>query len=248
VPARPAAVEDPPEGRFAGRFEGVVALDGPSGTGKSTVARLLARRLGVRYLDTGAMYRAATLAVLEREVDVDDHDRVADAVREASITISTDPERVGTTLDGRPVEAEIRSARVTAAVSLVSAVPAVRAVLVALQRRLIDTGAIVVEGRDIGSVVWPEAQVKFYLTASAQARARRRARELGPGTDVSAVAADLQRRDELDSTRVVSPLARAADALEVDTTDLSIDEVVERLVDTVRDRVAASTGEGGAGP
>ena len=221
------------------RFVGVVALDGPSGTGKSTVARMVARRLGTRYLDTGAMYRAATLAVLDRAIDVQDPVRVAEAVAAARIDISTDPDRVGVELDGRPVDVEIRSAPVTASVSAVSAIPAVRAVLVEHQRRLIARGPIVVEGRDIGSVVCPDAQAKFYLTASAEARAGRRAKELGEGIDVSTVAADLQRRDALDSTRSTSPLARAADSVEVDTTDLSIDEVVDRLVDIVLNRAAA---------
>ncbi|HEY3632547.1 MAG TPA: (d)CMP kinase [Jatrophihabitantaceae bacterium] len=231
--ASPAGDDDGP------RLTGVVALDGPSGTGKSTVARMLARRLGARYLDTGAMYRAATLAVLSHDVDPADQNRVVAAVRSARIALSTDPERAGVELDGRPVDAEIRSAAVTAAVSAVSAVPEVRAVLVEQQRRLIGAGPIVVEGRDIGSVVVPDAQAKVYLTASAQARAARRASELGPDVDVAAVAADLQRRDRLDSTRAVSPLARAADAVDVDTTDLSIDEVVDRLVDIVLNRAAS---------
>jgi cytidylate kinase len=229
-----------PAGNDGGpRFAGVVALDGPSGTGKSTVARMLARRLGARYLDTGAMYRAATLAVLSHDVDPTDQDRVVATVRSARIDLSTDPERAGVELDGRSVSAEIRSAAVTAAVSAVSAVPEVRAVLVEQQRRLIGGDPIVVEGRDIGSVVVPDAQAKVYLTASAEARAARRATELGPDVDVAAVAADLQRRDQLDSTRAVSPLARAADAVDVDTTDLSIDEVVDRLVDIVLNRAAS---------
>lgn len=220
------------------RFAGVVALDGPSGTGKSTVARMLARRLGARYLDTGAMYRAATLAVLDHGVDPGDHDRVVSVVRATRIDLSTDPQRAAVAVDGRPVDAEIRSAPVTAAVSAVSAVPEVRAVLVEQQRRLIGAGGIVVEGRDIGSVVVPDAQAKVYLTASARARAQRRATELGPDVDVAAVAADLERRDQLDSTRAVSPLARADDAVDLDTTDLSIDEVVDRLVDIVLNRAA----------
>jgi cytidylate kinase len=211
-------------------FEGVVALDGPSGTGKSTVARALATRLGARYLDTGAMYRAATLAVLRAGIAPDDAAAVADVVERASIDIATDPSRPAVFLDGAAVDVEIRCAEVTVAVSAVSAVPSVRALLVAAQRELIDGGAIVVEGRDIGSVVWPTARPKVYLTADPQIRARRRAGELGHGVEVSHVAADIERRDRLDSTRAASPLARAADAEELDTTELSVDQVVDRLV------------------
>ena len=214
------------------QFAGVVALDGPSGTGKSTVARRLATRLSARYLDTGAMYRAATVAVLRADADLDDPVAVAATVEAADIVISTDPEHTWITLDGDAVDAEIRSATTTAAVSAVSAVPAVRAQLVAAQRELIDSAAedgIVVEGRDIGSVVWPTARPKVYLTASAQARAQRRAGEVG--ADVDLVAADIARRDGLDSSRAASPLTQAADAVEVDTTDLDIDGVVTRLLE-----------------
>jgi CMP/dCMP kinase len=210
-------------------FAGVVALDGPSGTGKSTVARRLAGRLGARYLDTGAMYRAATVAVLHDGCDLTDPVAITRVVESAVIEISTDPDKVSIRLDGEPVDAEIRSAATTAAVSAVSAVPAVRALLVAVQRELIADGGIVVEGRDIGSVVWPTARPKVYLTASAEARAQRRARELGE--DVTAVAADIERRDRLDSSRAASPLARAADAIEVDTTDLDIEQVVTKLAE-----------------
>jgi cytidylate kinase len=207
----------------------VIALDGPSGTGKSTVARRLATRLGARYLDTGAMYRAATVAALRRGVALDDPVGITRVVEAAKIVISTDPEQASITLDGEPVDAEIRAADTTAAVSAVSAVPAVRAILVDAQRELIADGGIVVEGRDIGSVVWPTARPKVYLTASPDARARRRALELG--ADEAAVAADIERRDTLDSSRAASPLMQAADAIELDTTDLDIDEVVDRLVE-----------------
>jgi cytidylate kinase len=210
-------------------FAGVVALDGPSGTGKSTVARRLAARLGARYLDTGAMYRAATVAVLRRGVDLADPVGITRVVEDAKIVISTDPEQVSITLDGEPVDVEIRSAETTAAVSAVSAVAAVRAILVDLQRELIADGGIVVEGRDIGSVVWPTARPKVYLTATPEARAERRAGELA--ADVAAVAADIRRRDNLDSSRAASPLTRSPDAVELDTTDLAIDEVVDRLVE-----------------
>ncbi|HEU5005733.1 MAG TPA: (d)CMP kinase [Jatrophihabitantaceae bacterium] len=219
----------------SGPFTGVIALDGPSGTGKSTVARRLAQRLGARYLDTGAMYRAATLAVLRARTRLDDAVAIAATVAAAEVSISTDPAVPAITLDGAAVDAEIRSAQVTSAVSAVSAVPAVRERLVALQREIItaggDAAGIVVEGRDIGSVVWPQARPKVYLTASPQARAQRRAGELGSGVDVATVAADIARRDRLDSTRATSPLARADGAVELDTTALGIDEVVQRLVD-----------------
>lgn len=212
-------------------YTGVVALDGPSGTGKSTVARRLAGRLGARYLDTGAMYRAATVAALDADVDLDDGVAVTNAVEAATLEISTDPEKTWVRLNGEPVDDRIRSAEVTAAVSAVSAVPAVRAAMVALQRDLIGDGGIVVEGRDIGTVVWPMARPKVFLTASPQARATRRAAELG--ADVDAVAADIARRDGLDSSRAASPLLQAADAEELDTTELDVEEVVDRLAQLV---------------
>ncbi|HEU5267069.1 MAG TPA: (d)CMP kinase [Jatrophihabitans sp.] len=214
-------------------FSGVVALDGPAGTGKSTVARRLAARLGTRYLDTGAMYRAATVAVLRAGADLADPVAIAGAVEAAKIEISTDPAHAAIALDGEPADAEIRAAQTTAAVSAVSAVPAVRAQMVAVQRDLItefsDTGGIVVEGRDIGTVVWPTARPKVFLTATPQARAQRRAAEVGG--DVEAIAADIARRDRLDSSRAASPLIQSADAIEFDTTELSIDQVVDRLVE-----------------
>jgi len=217
-------------------YMGVVALDGPSGTGKSTVARRLADHLGARYLDTGAMYRAATVAALRRGADLQDPVAITAAVESATIVISTDPDAVSVTLDGEPVDDAIRSAETTRAVSAVSAVPAVRALLVDAQRNLISESiserGIVVEGRDIGSVVWPTAEPKVYLTASAEARARRRAGETGGA--VATVAADIERRDRLDSTRAASPLTQVDDAVELDTTDLDIDQVVARLVELSR--------------
>jgi cytidylate kinase len=175
------------------------------------------------------MYRAATVAVLRDGADLTDSVAITRIVEGTVIEISTDPDKVSTRLDGEPVDLEIRSAETTAAVSAVSAVPSVRALLVAAQRELISDGGIVVEGRDIGSVVWPTARPKVYLTASAQARAQRRAGEVGQA--VAVVAADIERRDRLDSTRAASPLTQSADAIEVDTTDLDIDQVVARLVE-----------------
>jgi CMP/dCMP kinase len=211
-------------------FTGVIAMDGPSGTGKSTVARRLAQCLGARYIDTGAMYRAATLAVLRHGNEITDHAAVVEIVTRSSIDISTDPQRPMTWLDGEAVDGEIRSTEVTASVSAVSAIAEVREVLVAKQRALIGSGGVVVEGRDIGSVVWPAAKPKIYLTASAQARATRRAAELR-GSDLAEVAADIERRDRLDSSRAASPLTQADDAVVIDTTYLEIDQVVEKLVD-----------------
>lgn len=211
-------------------FAGVIALDGPSGTGKSTVARRLAEQLSVRYLDTGAMYRAATLAVLRHAVDTSDPEAVADVVARAVIEVSCDPRQPSTSLDRRNVDLEIRSSDVTRAVSEVSAVAAVRQQLVAAQRELIGAGGIVVEGRDIGTVVWPAARPKVYLTAAAEVRAQRRAAEIGDEA-LNDVAAAITARDTYDSNRATSPLVRADDAVELDTTQLSIDEVVQRLVD-----------------
>ncbi|HEU5108498.1 MAG TPA: (d)CMP kinase [Micromonosporaceae bacterium] len=206
----------------------VVAVDGPSGSGKSTVSRRLAAALGARYLDTGAMYRAVTWAVLRSGVDLGDPHGVAKVVADVRLTVGTDPGAPTIEADGVDVSRPIRGPEVTAAVSAVSAVPAVRELMVARQRELITAaGRIVVEGRDIGTVVAPDADLKVFLTASADARAQRRSAE--NAADVSATAADLARRDRLDSTRTASPLRRADDAVVLDTTALGIDEVVARL-------------------
>ncbi|MFG1801306.1 (d)CMP kinase [Micromonospora carbonacea] len=216
----------------------VVAVDGPSGSGKSTVSRRLAVGLGARYLDTGAMYRAITWAVLRSGVDLTDAESVGKVAAEVDLRIGTDPEGYGVTADGVGVDAEIRGTEVTGAVSAVAAVPSVRALLVARQREMIaKAGRIVVEGRDIGSVVAPDADLKVYLTASEAARAQRRSAE--DATDVAATAADLARRDRLDSTRKADPLQQAADAVVLDTTELGIDEVVDRLRALLTDRGVA---------
>jgi cytidylate kinase len=209
-------------------FRGVVALDGPSGTGKSTVAKRLALRLGVDFLDTGAMYRAATVALLRAGIDPEDQEQVGKFVADLSIEVNTDPRRQWTMLNGQDVTAEIRTPETTAAVSPVSAVASVRQKLVAQQRKLIEQGPIVVEGRDIGSVVWPQAELKVYLTASEQVRARRRAAERSE-RNIGEVAEAIRQRDSYDSSRAISPLRRADGATELDTSELSIDEVVELL-------------------
>jgi cytidylate kinase len=227
-----------------GELRGVVALDGPSGTGKSTVARRLASSLGARYLDTGSMYRAVTLAVLRAGADPTDASSVADIAASSLLTIGTDPGAPSTMLDGEDVAAEIRGQAVTLAVSPVSAVAAVRQLLVEQQRRIIadalDTvGGIVVEGRDIGTVVAPDAELKVYLTASADARAQRRTKQdtaAGRSADLSTVLADVQRRDDFDSTRATSPLRPADDAVELDTTSLDLAATLSALLDMVDQR------------
>ncbi|PEG33637.1 cytidylate kinase [Mycolicibacterium agri] len=221
----------------------VIAVDGPAGTGKSSVSRGLARALGARYLDTGAMYRIVTLAVLRAGVDPDDTPAVEKAAENVPLSVGDDPDEDRAYLDAEDVSAEIRGEAVTKAVSAVSAVPAVRARLVGLQRELAaGPGSVVVEGRDIGTVVLPDADVKIFLTASAEERARRRneqniAKDLGD--DYDAVLADVKRRDHLDSTRAVSPLRAAEDALVVDTSDMTEAEVVAHLVELVEQRAGA---------
>ncbi|MEW5813657.1 MAG: (d)CMP kinase, partial [Actinomycetota bacterium] len=206
----------------------VIAIDGPAGTGKSTVARGLATALGARYLDTGAMYRIVTLSALRQGVDLDDPAAIAAAVRDTDMSVGHDPAEDRSSLAGEDVSAEIRGDAVTKAVSAVSAVPEVRSRLVALQRGLADgAGPVVVEGRDIGTVVLPDADVKIFLTASAEERARRRNDQnvaSGLPDDYDAVLADVRRRDHLDSTRAVSPLRAADDALVVDTSDMTQDQ------------------------
>ncbi|WP_159840049.1 (d)CMP kinase [Nocardia sp. CY41] len=228
---------------MAGTSPLVVAMDGPSGTGKSSVSRRLATRLGARYLDTGAMYRVATLRVLRAGIELTDTAAIAAAVKELPLSIGTDPSREVIELDGEDVRSEIRGDAVTKAVSAVSAVPEVRELLVAMQRDITTAaGRIVVEGRDIGTVVLPAADAKIYLTASAEARAHRRNQQNiaeGRGDDYAGVLADVQRRDTLDSTRKVSPLRPAEDAVDVDTSELSMDEVIDELYRVVAEQVSA---------
>ncbi|MBY6352286.1 (d)CMP kinase [Rhodococcoides corynebacterioides] len=214
-------------------------MDGPSGTGKSSVSRLLASRLGASYLDTGAMYRAATVWVLSQGVDTTDVDAVTAAVASLPLEIGTDPTAERVEVAGEDVTGPIRGAEVTAAVSAVSAVPAVREKLVAMQRDIATrSDRVVVEGRDIGTVVLPDADLKIYLTASAETRAARRNDQNvadGRGDDYAGVLADVQRRDLADSTRALSPLRPADDAVTVDTSDLTKDGVIDALLRLVHD-------------
>jgi len=202
----------------------VVAIDGPAGAGKSTVARALAARLGLRYLDTGAMYRGVTHAVLRRGVDPADEAAVARVARETRLVIDDDMLEV----DGEDATAAIRGPAVTAAVSLVAANSEVRTLLRGRQRDLVARrGGGVVEGRDIGSVVFPDAILKVYLTASPEVRARRRVAEAGG--DAAEIAEAIRRRDALDSSRVDSPLRAMPDAWVVDTSDTGVVEVVAQI-------------------
>ncbi|MBW9209048.1 (d)CMP kinase [Mumia sp. zg.B21] len=211
----------------------VIALDGPSGSGKSSTARGVATRLGLAYLDTGAMYRALTWAVLQRGADVEDAAAVAAAAADATIVSGTDPQAPTIAVDGVDVSGPIRSQEVTDAVSQVSRVPEVRERLVRLQRETIAASeGIVLEGRDIGTVVAPDAPLKVFLVADTNARAARRAAEQGQAeaAHVQATAASLQRRDAIDSSRTTSPLAKADDAIQLDTTHLTLDEVIDEVV------------------
>jgi CMP/dCMP kinase len=207
----------------------VVAIDGPSGSGKSSTSRGVAARLGLRYLDTGAMYRGMTWWLLREGVDVHDREAVAARAGEPEILSGTDPHGPSIMVEGVDVGLAIRSADVNAAVSPVSAVPEVRSRLVELQRDTIGDGGIVVEGRDIGAVVAPFAQVKVYLTADPAARAQRRAAEEG-GTDVDSTQQSLLARDAIDSSRDASPLTMAEGAVHIDTTAYTLDEVVDQVV------------------
>ena len=211
-----------------------VAIDGPAGTGKSTIARMVAQRIGAAYLDTGAMYRTATLGVLRAGIDPADTAGVIAATTDLKLDIGDNPEVTEVTLDGVDVSADIRSAEVTANVSAVSAIAEVRANMVDLQRTLAaGERSVVLEGRDIGTVVIPDAEVKVYLTATPEVRAQRRTdQDRAAGRDVAYedVLAAVIERDQKDSSRTESPLRPAADAVIVDTSDLTIDQVLDRLV------------------
>jgi cytidylate kinase len=208
----------------------VIAIDGPAGAGKSTIARALAERLGFTYLDSGAMYRCLALAALERGADLDDEAAMSELAR--SLEIELDGDRVA--LDGRDVSAAIREPRVSEASSRASVHPAVREAMVARQRELIAADRYVAEGRDIGTVVSPEAPLKVFLTASPEERARRRAEQTGEDPD--AVLAAQRERDTRDESREHSALRAADDAVEIDTTDLSLGEVVERIAALAHER------------
>ncbi len=204
----------------------VIAIDGPAGSGKSTVAKRLAERLGLEYLDTGAMYRSVAFVVLARGVDLADSDAIVEVAKKSNIEVGQDVVLV----NGMDVTTQIRGPEVTRSVSTVAALSGVREVLRVLQRAwVVERGGGVLEGRDIGTAVFPDAQLKVYLSASVNVRAKRRAQEVS-ALDYAAVAADLAARDATDSTRQHDPLTQAPDALHLDTTFFTIDEVVDKLL------------------
>lgn len=225
----------------------IVAIDGPAGSGKSTVARALAAREHLTYLNTGAMYRAVTCAALERGVAVSDADAVASLARGLDIELTAGADGECLSVDGEDRSAQIRTPEVDANVSAVAAVPAVREAMVALQRKAAEAGDVVAEGRDIGTVVFPAAEVKVYLTADPSARARRRAvqrqggdtaKDAGAQADAAETAtieAELVARDKADSTRKASPLKPAADAVHIDSTELTVNEVCDRIAALMRE-------------
>ena len=216
------------------RLRAIIAVDGPAGAGKSTVAKALARRLGYRFLDTGALYRTVTLAALRAGVDPADGDAVAEVAARAEIELRWDGDSARVFLAGAEVSEEIRGPDVTTAVSTVAAHPRVRERMVPLQQDFAREGGVVAEGRDIGTVVFPDAEWKFFLDADPTVRAARRAAERGEA-DVGRVAAELGERDRRDTDRPVSPLRPAPDSERVDTTHLSLDEVVDLLARRVGD-------------
>jgi cytidylate kinase len=220
------------------RRDVVVAIDGPSGSGKSTVARAVATAAGLRYLDTGAMYRAVTWLALRDEAVGRSPEDLAALAERAVLSPCTDPAAPGIRADGVDVSLAVRSAEVTAAVSAVSAVPGVRAAMVRRQQELIATGGIVVEGRDIGTTVAPDAELKVFLTADASTRALRRTRQDESTEEAARIArteAELRRRDTADSSRTASPLVQPADAVVIDSSALDVDEVVRTVLERLRE-------------
>jgi cytidylate kinase len=222
----------------------IIAIDGPSGAGKGTVARAVAQRLDYRHVDTGAMYRAIAWKAVQEGVDLTDQDAVVEVARRVEVIVGDGV----VSADGHDIARAIRTPEIDAAAAAVARQPRVREVLIAQQRAMGRHGGVVMEGRDIGTVVFPEADVKVYLDASPDERARRRSQDpahaLGHGASVGDVATALQARDHSDRTRAVSPLTRADDAEEIDTTDLSIEQTIERVLQLVRAREAAPPREG----
>ncbi|WP_274364532.1 (d)CMP kinase [Paenibacillus thermotolerans] len=212
-----------------------VAIDGPAGAGKSTVARLVASRLGYVYVDTGAMYRAVTLKALRNNVPAEKADELVALAEGTDLRLVAEPDGQHVLMDGEDVTKEIRSSEVTASVSAVSAVAPLRSVLVKLQKKMAQSKGVVMDGRDIGTNVLPDAEVKVFLTASARIRAERRYQEISEqerrNVTIESLMESIVRRDNHDSQREASPLRKAEDAVEIDTSELNIEEVAERILD-----------------
>ena len=224
----------------------IIAIDGPSGAGKSTLGKMLAKKLGLLYLDTGAMYRAAALSAIDSGIDLKDASAVASAVENARIELVGEPENLRVVLNGRDVSAEIRTLEVAQAASLVSTISEVRRIMVRHQREIgaRDARGCVLEGRDIGSVVFPNADYKFFLTAKPEARAQRRFSEdsaKGMVSTFEETLAEINERDARDVSRSDSPLTIAADAIVIDTSDLDLTEVFEQMLGTIRGKTGAAT-------
>lgn len=219
----------------------VIAIDGPAGTGKSTVSRLLAGRLGFTYLDTGAMYRAVAVKANEEGIDIEDEDKLKKLCSRIRLNFKDNKIFV----DDRDYSNEIRKASAGPLSSKVSTKRAVREAMVRLQRSMAENGSVVMEGRDIGTVVFPDADVKFYLDASAEIRGKRRYLELKEkGSDISLteVIDEVKARDEQDSTRALSPLKKAGDAIHIDTSNMAIENVVEKMVEEIESHQTQDTG------
>ncbi len=219
----------------------IIAIDGPSGSGKSTLGRMLARELGLLYIDTGSMYRAVALAVLESTVNESDDVAVGSLAERIDIDLGGEPDSLRVSLNGQDVTERVRAEEVTHVSSIVSTIPAVRRAMVRRQRDLGKRGAVM-NGRDIGTVVFPDADVKFYLDADIKERAERRLaeeREINPGATYEQTLADITERDRRDTTREDSPLIAAEDAIIVDSTGMAIDDVFAKMMMIVRERTAA---------
>ena len=217
----------------------IIAIDGPSGAGKSTLGRMLARALGYLYIDTGAMYRAVALAVIESKVSLADKQAIAAIAERASIKLEGDPDSLRVSLENRDVSEDIRTEEVSHAASVISTIPEVRRTLVERQRKLGSRGGVVLDGRDISTVVFPDADIKFYLTARPTERAARRYNEdrlRERDTTFEETLTDINTRDERDSTRADSPLAIGENSIVIDSTELSIEEVFERMMAAIQER------------
>ena len=209
-----------------------VAIDGPAGAGKSTIAKLCAKKMNLIYVDTGAMYRAVALYLLESGIDINDKAAVADKCKGAVVDIKYEDGVQNVYLNGANVTGRLREEAVGNTASVTSAVPEVRAQIFSLQRGLAERGGVIMDGRDIGTVVMPDADVKIYLTASSEVRATRRVKELqekGEAADFEEIKKDIEERDHRDMTREISPLKQADDAILVDTSDMTIEQVVEKI-------------------